>query len=110
MFHQRDPPKPKPPRKRWYKYQKCQLPLGIARAYADATLGIGDRIGRATLQHIRNTKQPTIEAATVPELAADAMVLFDGAPLYKALAKEGGTAMKCSKRAGEVGECRKPMT
>lgn len=96
--YQRDPsqPKttPKPPRKRWYEYPKRRPPQAITRAWSEPILGVVDRTGRATFQHMQNTLQPTIEATLVPQLAPDAMVLFDGAPQYEAIAKARGISFK----------------
>jgi hypothetical protein len=88
--HHRDPSKPKPPRKRWYEYPKRRPPQAIARIWSEPILGVVDRAGRATFQHIPDTRQPTIETALVPQVAPDAMVLFDGAPQYEAIARARG--------------------
>ena len=89
--HRRDPlHHPKPPRRPWYEYPKRRPPQAIARAWSCAILGVVDRSGKATFQHIKDTQQPTIEAALVPQVAPDAIVLFDGAPQYEAIAKARG--------------------
>jgi transposase-like protein len=89
--HARDPSQhPKPPRQRWYEYPKRRPPQAMARAWAEPILGVVDRTGRATFQHIPDTRQPSIEAALVPQVSPDAMVLFDGAPQYEAIAKARG--------------------
>ena len=87
----RDPHQyPKPPRRPWYEYPKRRPPQAIARAWSEPILGVVDRNGSATFQHIRDNKQPTIEAALVPQVAAGAIVHFDGAPQYEAIAKARG--------------------
>ncbi|MDO5758792.1 MAG: IS1595 family transposase [Rhodobacterales bacterium] len=86
--HKRDPHLyPKPPRKPWYEYPKRRPPRAMARAWSCPILGVVDRSGKATFQHIRDTLQPTIDAALVPQVAPDAIVPFDGAPQYEAIAK-----------------------
>ena len=90
VLHERDPSQPKPSRRRWYEYPKRRPPRAIARAWSQPILGVADRNGRATFQHIPNNRQPTVEAALVPQVAADAMVLFDAAPQYEAIAKARG--------------------
>ena len=92
--HERDNTQPKPPRKRWYEYPKRRPPKAIARAWSEPILGVVDRTGRATFQHMPDTLQPTIEATLVPQVAPDAMVLFDGAPQYEAIAKARGLSFK----------------
>ena len=92
--HERDNTQPKPPRNRWYEYPKRRPPKAIARAWSEPILGVVDRTGRATFQHMPNTLQPTIEATLVPQVAPDAMVLFDGAPQYEAIAKARGLSFK----------------
>ena len=92
--HERDNTQPKPPRKRWYEYPKRRPPKALARAWSEPILGVVDRTGRATFQHMPNTLQPTIEAKLVPQVAPDAMVLFDGAPQYEAIAKARGLSFK----------------
>lgn len=81
---------PKPPRKRWYEYPGRRPPQTMFRAWSKPILGVVDRTGKATFQHIPDNKQPTIEAALVPQVAPDAIVLFDGAPQYEAIAKARG--------------------
>lgn len=88
--HQRDPSAPQPPRRRWYEYPKRRPPKTMVRAWSEPILGVVDRAGQATFQHIANTRQPTIEAALVPQVAPDALVLFDGAPQFEAIAKARG--------------------
>ncbi len=92
VLHERDPSRPKPPRRRWYEYPKGQPPRPIARAWSEPILGVVDRAGRATLQHITNIRQPTIEAALVPQVAPDAMLPFDGAPQYETIPRPRGMA------------------
>ena len=41
-----------------------------------------------------DTLQPTIETTLVPQVAPDAMVLFDGAPQYEAIARARGISYK----------------
>jgi len=85
---------PKPPRKRWYEYPKRRPPQAIARAWSEPILGVVDRTGRATFQHMQNTLQPTIDTTLVPQVAPDVIVLFDGAPQYEAIAKARGLSFK----------------
>lgn len=92
--HERDASQPKPPRKRWYEYPNRRPPKPIARAWSEPILGVVDRSGRASFQHIPNTSQPTIEATLVPQVAPDAMLLFDGAPQYEAIARARGLSFK----------------
>ena len=66
----------------------------MVRAWSEAILGVVDRSGHASFEHIRNTTQPTIDAALVPQVAPDAMDLFDGAPQYEAIARAHGLSFK----------------
>ncbi len=86
----RDPSLPKPPRLRWYEYPKRRPPQAIAKAFEEPILGVVDRVGHKSFQHIASKKQPSIDAALMPQVARDAMVLFDGAPQYEAIAKARG--------------------
>ena len=79
---------PKPPRKRWYEYPKRRPPHAIALEWSEPILGVVDRTGRTTFQHMADTLQPTI----VPQVAFDAMVLLNGAPQYEAIARARGTS------------------
>lgn len=92
--YQRDTSQPKttpmPPRKRWYEYPKRRPPKAIARAWSEPILGVVDRNGRATFQYMPDTLQSKIETMLVPQVASDAMVLFDGAPQYEAIARARG--------------------
>ena len=88
--HERDPSQPKPPRRRWYEYPKRRPPQPIAKIWSEAILGVVDREGRASFQHTGDIRQPTLDAALTPQVAPDAMVLFDGAPQYEAVAKARG--------------------
>ncbi|MCK0167802.1 IS1595 family transposase [Jannaschia sp. S6380] len=88
--HQRDPSQPMPPRRRWYEYPNRRPPKAIAKAFEEPILGVVDRAGRASFQHLFDKRQPAIDAALVPQVAPDAMVLFDGAPQYEAIAKSRG--------------------
>jgi hypothetical protein len=93
--HQRDPATyPAPPRRRWYEYPKRRPPQTMARAWSEAILGVVDRSGRASFEHIWKSTQPKIEAALVPQVARDAFVLFDAAPQYEAIAKARGLSYK----------------
>lgn len=93
--HQRDPSSyPAPPRRRWYEYPKRRPPKSMVKAWSEAILGVVDRSGHASFEHIRNTTQPTIDAALVPQVTPDAMVLFDGAPQYEAIARAHGLSFK----------------
>lgn len=88
--YERDNTEPKPPRKRWYEYPKRRPPKAMARAWAQPILAVVDRTGQASFQHLLDNTQPSIEAVLVPQVASDAMVLFDGAPQYEAIAKARG--------------------
>ncbi|MGR3565059.1 MAG: IS1595 family transposase [Heliomarina sp.] len=89
--HAQDPTLfPQPPRKRWHEYGRKGPPQSIVRQWLRPLLGVVDRTGLASFQHIRDNKQPTIEAALMPQVAPDAMVLFDGAPQYEAIARTRG--------------------
>ncbi len=88
--YERDNTEPKPPRKRWYEYPKRRPPKTMARAWAQPILGVVDRTGQASFQHMPDNTQPSIEVKLVPLVAIDAMVLFDGAPQYEAIAQGRG--------------------
>lgn len=88
--HERDPSQPKPPRPRWHEYPNGGPSKKVAKQWAEKSLGIVDREGRARFQHTGNVRQPTLDAALAPEVAPDAMVLFDGAPQYAAVARTRG--------------------
>jgi transposase-like protein len=88
--HERDPSMPKPPRKRWYEYPNRKPPGSIARQWLAPILGVVDRTGTASFQHIATNKQPDIEAALIPQVSSDALLLFDRAPQYEAIAKARG--------------------
>lgn len=81
---------PQPPRKRWHEYGRKGPPQSIVRQWLRPLLGVVDRTGQARFQHIRDNRQSTIEAALMPQVAPDAMVLFDGAPQYEAIARARG--------------------
>src|SRR5690606_18492965 len=66
----------------------------IVKKWSRPILGVVDRTGAASFQHIADTKQPTIDAALAPQVAGDVMVLFDGAPQYEAIAKARGLSYK----------------
>lgn len=85
-----DPTIPTPPRRRWKDYGRKGPPKAIVKKWSCPILGIVDRTGGASFQHIADAKQPTIDAALAPQVASDAMVLFDGAPQYEAIAKAHG--------------------
>jgi len=88
--HERNTSLPKPPRLRWYEYSGRMPPQALAKAYEESILGVIDRVGHKSFQHIPNKRQPSIDAALMPQVASDAMVLFDGAPQYEAAAKARG--------------------
>jgi transposase-like protein len=92
--HPNDPSVPTPPRLRWKDYGRKGPPRAIAKQWSRPILGIVDRNGGAVFQHIADTKQPTIDAALTPLVASDAMVLFDGAPQYEAIARNRGLSFK----------------
>lgn len=54
--HERDPSQPKPPRLRWSEYPKGRPPQAIAKAFEEAILGVVDRAGSASFQHIVNKR------------------------------------------------------
>lgn len=85
---------PQPPRRRWHEYGRKGPPQSIARSWLRPILGVVDRKGQASFQHIADNKQPTIEAVLVRQIAPDAMVLFDGAPQYEAIARARGISNK----------------
>lgn len=88
--HERDPSQPKPPRKRWHEYPKGRPPQAIHKKWSEAILGIVDREGRANFAHTGNIRQATLDAVLAPQVATDAVVLFDGAPQYQAVARARG--------------------
>lgn len=67
--HQRDPSLSKPPRLRWYEYPGRTPPQAIAKAYEEPILGVVDRAGHKSFQHIPSKRQPSIDAALVPQVA-----------------------------------------
>lgn len=81
---------PKPPRKRWYEYPKRKPPGSIARKLLAPILGVVDRAGQVSFQHIPTNKQPAIEAALFPQASSDALLLFEQAPQYEAIARARG--------------------
>ena len=85
--HERDPSQPKPPRRRWHEYSKSKPPQAIAYRWSEPILGVVDRTGRASFQYTKNMRQATLDAALTPQIAPDAMVLFDEAPQYEAVAR-----------------------
>ncbi|WP_283638313.1 IS1595 family transposase [Marinovum algicola] len=89
-----DPSIPTPPRRRWKDYGRKGPPQAIVRQWLRPLLGVVDRTGAASFQLIADTKQPTIDAALAPQVAGDAMMLFDGAPQYEAIARARGLSYK----------------
>lgn len=81
---------PQPPRQRWRDYGRQGPPQAIVRRFLKPVLGVADRSGRANLTYIPDTRQPTIAAALLPQVAPDALLLSDGAPQYQAIATAAG--------------------
>lgn len=53
-------------------------------------LGRANRIGQASFHYIDDTRQPTIEAAFLRQVAPREMAFFDGALHYQAIARAQG--------------------
>lgn len=85
---------PTPPRLGWKDYGRKGPPRAIVKKWSRPILGVVDRTGAANFEHIADEKQLTIEAVWLPQVAADAILLFDGAPQYEAAARTRGLSYK----------------
>lgn len=56
-------------------------------AWRQHVLATTDRSGTLMLEHMPDKTLPSIDAALVPLVAGDAMLLFDGAPQYEKIAR-----------------------
>jgi len=81
---------PQPPRRRWSEYGRKGPPQAIVRNWLHPLLGVVDRTRQVSFQHIGDNKQPSNEAALVPQVVPDAMALFGDAPQYEAVARTRG--------------------
>ena len=78
---------PRPLRKRWKDWGRKGPPGAVSMRWREQTLAATDRAGGVSLSHMPDKTQPSIDAALVPWIARDAMLLFDGAPQYEAIAR-----------------------
>jgi transposase-like protein len=86
--HFREPARhPAPPRKRWKDWGRNGPPGAITMAWREHVLATTDRSGALMLEHMPDKTLPSIDAALVPLVAGDAMLLFDGAPQYEKIAR-----------------------
>ena len=69
--------------------------------WREQILATTDRAGGVCLTHMPNKTQPSIDAALVPRIARDAMLLFDGAPRNEAIAR----ARKLGFKVLVIGQC-----
>ena len=69
-----------PPRRRWKGWGRRGPPHAVVMAWTENVLATTDRSGTAALDHLPDKSQRSIDAALVPRVAEDAMLLFDGAP------------------------------
>lgn len=85
---------PKPPRRRWKDWGRNGPPGAVSMRWREHMLATTDRAGGVCLTHMPDKSQPSIDAALVPRVAEDAMLLFDGAPQYEAIARKNNRGFK----------------
>lgn len=88
--HLRNASAPKPPRPRWKDFGIMGPPKGFVLRWQQPVLATTDRSGTIHLAHMPNQKQSSIATALLPLVASDAVLLFDGAPQFEAIARSEG--------------------